>query len=59
MTDTTQTQVSRNGDPKESEHAREQAQEDHGGSSGPPAQHSHAGSSGQRSAPGRKPLFGT
>ena len=59
MTDTTPTQSPRNDDPKESERARQQPQEDKGGSSGASAQQNHAGSSGQRSAPGRKPLFGT
>lgn len=59
MPDPTPTQVSHNGAPKGPKHVREQAQEDQGGSSVPPAQQSHAGLSAQRSAAGRKPLFGS
>jgi|HubBroStandDraft_4_1064222.scaffolds.fasta_scaffold128014_2 hypothetical protein len=59
MTDTTPTQASRNDDPKESDRAHQQPQEDKGGSSGSSAQQNHKGSSGQRPAAGRKPLFGT
>lgn len=57
MPDTTPTQVPHNGDPQGSEHAAEQAQEDQGGSSGPPAPRSHADLLARHSAPGRKPLF--
>jgi hypothetical protein len=59
MTDTTLTTATRNDDPKESEHAREQAQVDKCGSSDPPTQQGDAGSSSRRNTPGRKPLFGT
>ena len=59
MTDTTPTQAPHNEDPKESEWAHQQPQDDKGGSSGSSAQQNHAGSSGQRPAAGRKPLFGT
>ena len=59
MTDTTPTQASHNNDPKEPERTHQQPKEDKAASSGTSAQQNHAGSSGQRSAPGRKPLFGT
>jgi hypothetical protein len=39
------------------EDQRQQGQESQVGPSGPQAQQSQVGSSGQRSAPGRKPLF--
>jgi hypothetical protein len=59
MTDTPPTTATRKGDPGESERAREQAEDDEGDSSDPPAQQSKAVSSGQRPSPGRTPLFGT
>jgi hypothetical protein len=59
MADTTPTTATHHGDLKESDHTREQVQEDERGSSGPAAQQSNAASSGHRPTPGRRPLFGT
>jgi hypothetical protein len=59
MTNTTPTTTAHSRDREDQENSLEQAQEDHGDSSGPPAQPSNAGSSDKRRAPGRKPLFGT
>lgn len=59
MTDTTQSKVNRDDDPRELEETRRQAPEDQADRDSPPTQRSSASSSGQRTSPGRKPLFGT
>jgi hypothetical protein len=59
MTDTTQSKVNRDDDPDEREETRRQAPGEQPDRDNPPAQRSSASASGQRTSPGRKPLFGT
>jgi hypothetical protein len=57
MTDTTPTRMIRHPEPAKSDQAGQQAQEGQAGLSVPQTQESQESLSGQRTAPGRKPLF--
>ena len=57
MIDTTSTQMIRHSEPAKSEQTRQQGQKDDASPFGSRTQQRQAGSSGQRTAPGRKPLF--
>ena len=57
MIDTTSTQMIRHSEPAKSEQTRQQGQKNDASPFGSCTQQRQAGSSGQRTAPGRKPLF--
>jgi len=57
MTDATSTEMDNDDDRAKSEHAHQEAQDDQTSPPDPPTRQGQAGPSGQRTAPGRQPLF--